>query len=138
MIEKSNYQNTNDAYKKMNSIYESISSGEISFEDAVAEFTEDLASKDSKGDKISLELTITPNLIVDLGYDDNNIHGTSNFAKIMFVYPPRDQTMSASTNLVGEKAFTKGDMSVELLSVVRRTNKQVKTSEIIKKHRKNK
>ena len=50
MIEKSNYQNTNDAYKKMNSIYESISSGEISFEDAVAEFTEDLASKDSKGD----------------------------------------------------------------------------------------
>ena len=42
-----------------------------------------------KGDKISLELTITPNLIVDLGYDDNNIHGTSNFAKIMFVYPPR-------------------------------------------------
>ena len=42
-------------------------------------------AKDSKGDKISLELTITPNLIVDLGYDDNNIDGTSNFASIMFV-----------------------------------------------------
>ena len=37
--------------------------------------------------------------------------------------------MSASTNLVGEKAFSKGDMSVELLSVVRRTNKQVIESE---------
>ena len=93
------------------------------------EWKADKNSKDSKGDKISLELTITPNLIVDLGYDDNNIHGTSNFAKIMFVYPPRDQTMSASTNLVGKKAFTKGDMSVELLSVVRRTNKQVIESE---------
>ncbi|MBD62651.1 MAG: hypothetical protein CMD68_01040 [Gammaproteobacteria bacterium] len=50
MIEKSNYQNTDEAYKKISSIYESISLGEISFEDAVEEFTEDLASKDSIGD----------------------------------------------------------------------------------------
>ena len=85
-------------------------------------------SKSSKGDKLSLELAITPSLIVDIGYDDNNIHGTSNFAKIMFVYPPRER-VTATTNLVGEKAFSQIDMSDELLSKVRRSNKQIIESE---------
>ena len=85
-------------------------------------------SKSSKGDKLSLELAITPSLIVDIGYDDNNIHGTSNFAKIMFVYPPRER-VTATNNLVGEKAFSQIDMSDELLSKVRRSNKQVIESE---------
>ena len=85
-------------------------------------------SKNSKGEKLSLELTLTPNLIVDLGYDDNNISGTSNFAKFMFVYPPRER-VAATTQLVGETAFSKVDMSLELLSKVRRTNKQVIESE---------
>ena len=85
-------------------------------------------SKSSKGDKLSLELAITPSLIVDIGYDDNNIHGTSNFAKIMFVYPPRER-VAATTNLVGEKPFSQIDMSDELLSKVRRSNKQVIESE---------
>jgi len=87
-------------------------------------------SKDSKGDKISLELTITPNLIVDVGVDDNNIDGQQNFAKIMFVYPPRSgDRVAASTDLIGDSAFAAGDMSAELLSLVRRTNKQVIESE---------
>ena len=85
-------------------------------------------SKSSKGDKLSLELAITPSLIVDIGYDDNNIHGTSNFAKIMFVYPPRER-VTATNNLVGEKAFSQIDMSDELLSKVRRSNKQIIESE---------
>ena len=85
-------------------------------------------SKSSKGDKLSLELAITPSLIVDIGYDDNNIHGTSNFAKIMFVYPPRER-VAATTNLVGEKPFSQIDMSDELLSKVRRSNKQAIESE---------
>ena len=85
-------------------------------------------SKSSKGDKISLELTLTPSMVVDLGYDDNNISGTNNFAKIMFVYPPRDR-IAANTNLVSKTAFEQIDMSFELLSRVRRTNKQVIESE---------
>mgnify|MGYP001248025862 CR=1 FL=1 len=85
-------------------------------------------SKNSKGEKLSLELTLTPNLIMDLGYDDNNISGTNNFAKIMFVYPPRER-VAATTQLVGETAFSKVDMSLDLLSKVRRTNKQVIESE---------
>jgi len=65
---------------------------------------------------------------MDLGYDDNNISGTSNFAKFMFVYPPRER-VAATTQLVGETAFSKVDMSLELLSKVRRTNKQIIESE---------
>ena len=85
-------------------------------------------SKDSKGEKYSLELTLTPSFIVEGGFDDNNISGTSNFVKAYFVFPPRER-VSASTNLIGETAFSAGDMSGELLSKVRRTNKQVIESE---------
>ncbi len=85
-------------------------------------------SKDSKGEKYSLEMTLTPNLIAELGYDDNNIDGSSNFAKIMFIYPARE-TPTASTDFISDTAFVKGDMSLELLSIVRRTNKQIIESE---------
>ena len=85
-------------------------------------------SKDSKGEKYSLELTLTPNFIVEAGFDDNNISGNSRFVKAYFVYPSRER-VAASTNLIGETAFSAGDMSGELLSKVRRTNKQVIESE---------
>ena len=85
-------------------------------------------SKDSKGEKISLEMALTPNLIAEVGFDDNNINGTDNFAKITFIYPPR-QTPTASTDFVSEKAFVQFDMSTELLSIVRRSNKQTIESE---------
>ena len=54
--------------------------------------------------------------------------GPTNFAKIMFVYPPRER-VTATTNLVGENAFSQIDMSDELLSKVRRSNKQIIESE---------
>ena len=93
------------------------------------EWEADKNSKNSKGDKISLEMTLTPNLIAEVGYDDNNISGTSNFAKIMFVYPGRESSPAASTDLVSKKAFVQSDMSFELLSIVRRSNKQIIESE---------
>ena len=86
-------------------------------------------SKDSQGDKLSLEMQLTPNLDVEVGYDDNNISGTSNFAKIMFVYPARETTPTASTDFLSEKPFVQGDMSLDLLSIVRRSNKQAIESE---------
>ena len=85
-------------------------------------------SKDSKGEKFSLEMALTPNLIAEVGFDDNNISGTDNFAKITFIYPPRE-TPTASTEFVSKKAFVQFDMSTELLSIVRRTNKQIIESE---------
>jgi len=50
MIEKSNYGSSSLAYEAINSIYKSIQSKEVSFEDAVSKSSEDLASKDSGGD----------------------------------------------------------------------------------------
>ena len=50
MIEKSNYDSPDLAYDKISSIYESIQSKEILFEDAVSQSSEDLASKDANGD----------------------------------------------------------------------------------------
>ncbi len=85
-------------------------------------------SKDSKGDKISLEMTLTPNFVAEVGYDDNNISGTNNFAKVMFVYPARE-TPTATTNFISDTAFVQIDMSSELLSIVRRSNKQIIESE---------
>ena len=85
-------------------------------------------SKDSKGDKISLEMTLTPNFVAEIGYDDNNISGTNNFAKVMFVYPARE-TQTATTDFISGTAFVQIDMSSELLSIVRRSNKQIIESE---------
>ena len=73
-------------------------------------------------------MALTPNLIAEVGFDDNNISGTDNFAKITFIYPPRE-TPTASTEFVSKKAFVQFDMSTELLSIVRRTNKQIIESE---------
>jgi peptidyl-prolyl cis-trans isomerase D len=50
MIEKSNYESSSQAYEKISSIFDRLQSKEISFEDAVFESTDDLASKDSGGD----------------------------------------------------------------------------------------
>ncbi len=50
MIEKSNYESSSRAYEKINSIYESIQSKAVSFEDAVSKSSEDLASRDAGGD----------------------------------------------------------------------------------------
>lgn len=85
-------------------------------------------TKNSKGDKISLEMQLTPKIVMDLGYDDNNIDGSSNFAKIMFVFPAREKA-SATTDFISETPFVKIDMSNELLSKVRRTNKIIVESE---------
>ena len=86
-------------------------------------------TKDSKGDKISLELTLTPNLIIEGGADDNNIDGTNNFIKAYLVYPAREQRAAASTNFISDTAFSDVDMSSQLLSKVRRTNKIIIESE---------
>ena len=50
MIEKSNYESSSLAYEKINSIYQNIQSKELSFEEAVSQSSEDLASKDAGGD----------------------------------------------------------------------------------------
>lgn len=85
-------------------------------------------SKNSEGEKLSLEMTIAPNFIFEAGVNNNNIDGGTNFVKAYLVFPPR-KGVAATTQLISEKAFSEGDMSGELLTKVRRTNKQVIESE---------
>ena len=85
-------------------------------------------SKSSKGDKLSLDLLLTPNVVLELGVDDNNIQKKDNFAKLSFVFPPREGP-SASTDFIADEAFPGGDMSSQLLSKVKRSNKITLESE---------
>ena len=85
-------------------------------------------SKNSKGDKLSFDLLLTPNVIMELGVDDNNIQKKDNFVKISFVFPPREGP-TASTDLIADAAFPDGDMSSQLLSKVKRSNKITLESE---------
>ena len=85
-------------------------------------------SKNSKGDKLSFELLLTPSVVLEFGVDDNNIQKKDNFAKIAFVYPPREGP-AASTDLIADEAFPEGDMSSQLLSKVKRSNKITLESE---------
>ena len=81
-------------------------------------------SKDSEGEKLSVEMTIAPSFIVEAGVNNNNIDGGSNFVKAYLVYPPREG-VAATTQLISDTAFSAGDMSTEMLTKVRRSNKQV-------------
>ena len=85
-------------------------------------------SKNSKGDKLSLDLLLTPNVVLELGVDDNNIQKKDNFAKLSFIFPPREGP-SASTDFIADEAFPGGDMSSQLLSKVKRSNKITLESE---------
>ena len=85
-------------------------------------------SKNSKGDKLSLDLLLTPNVVLELGVDDNNIQKKDNFAKLSFVFPSREGPAS-STDFIADEAFPGGDMSSQLLSKVKRSNKITLESE---------
>ena len=90
--------------------------------------SEDFRDKNSKGDKLSLDLLLTPNVVLELGVDDNNIQKKDNFAKLSFVFPPREGP-AASTEFIADEAFPGGDMSSQLLSKVKRSNKITLESE---------
>ena len=92
------------------------------------EWQADKNSKNSKGDKFSAELALTPNLIVEVGQDSNNIDGSNNFAKVSVVYPSRDR-VSLKDGITADVMFTSGDISSQMLSKVRRTNTMIIESE---------
>ena len=65
---------------------------------------------------------------MELGVDDNNIQKKDNFVKISFVFPAREGP-AASTDFIADEAFPEGDMSSQLLSKVKRSNKITLESE---------
>ena len=80
---------------------------------------------DVKGTKIGSEMILTKSLNLEVAYDDKDKKGLTDdwYAKIQFVYPPRDNGPTAMDG-ISQIAFKENkDMSGELLSKVKRNNK---------------
>ena len=82
---------------------------------------------DIKGTKLGSELLLSPNLNLELAYDDKDKKGLEDewYARVMFVYPPRPGP-SLQDGFLSESLWKEEkDMSGELLSKVKRNNKIV-------------
>ncbi len=82
---------------------------------------------DIKGTKLGSELLLSPNLNLELAYDNKDKKGLEDewYARVMFVYPPRSDP-SLQDGFLSESPWKEEkDMSGELLSKVKRNNKIV-------------
>ena len=82
---------------------------------------------DIKGTKLGSELLLSPNLNLELAYDNKDKKGLEDewYARVMFVYPPRSGPSLQDGFLSESKWKEEKDMSGELLSKVKRNNKIV-------------
>ena len=80
---------------------------------------------DIKGTKFGSEMILTKSLNLEVAYDDKSKKGLDDdlYAKIQFVYPPRDNGSTARDGISQVAWKENKDMSGELLSKVKRSNK---------------
>lgn len=81
--------------------------------------------EDIKGMKIGSEMVLTPISILELAYDDKDKKGLEDewYAKIQFIYPPKNNGPTALDGISDLAWKESKDMSGELLSKVQRNNK---------------
>ena len=81
--------------------------------------------EDLKGMKIGSEMVLTPISILELAYDDKDKKGLEDewYAKIQFIYPPKNNGPTALDGISDLAWKENKDMSGELLSKVQRNNK---------------
>ena len=81
--------------------------------------------EDIKGMKIGSEMVLTPISILELAYDDKDKKGLEDewYAKIQFIYPPKNNGPTALDGISDIAWKENKDMSGELLSKVQRNNK---------------
>ena len=81
--------------------------------------------EDIKGMKIGSEMVLTPISILELAYDDKDKKGLEDewYAKIQFIYPPKNNGPTALDGISDLAWKENKDMSGELLSKVQRNNK---------------
>ena len=77
-------------------------------------------TKDSEGQIFKTELSLSSNLTLEAGFDDNRISNTEEFIKLTYNYPGKDRP----TMLDGksDEVFEKSDVSKDMLTKVRRVN----------------
>ena len=81
--------------------------------------------EDIKGMKIGSEMVLSPISILELAYDDKDKKGLEDewYAKIQFIYPPKNNGPTAMDGISDLAWKENKDMSGELLSKVQRNNK---------------
>ena len=82
------------------------------------------ASQDTKGNKYSLEMLLTPSLQFDILLDNSSLGGVEDeyTTKLTFTHPPRNNKPSLSDGAIDEVAFVKQNMKDKLKEKVRRNN----------------
>jgi hypothetical protein len=81
--------------------------------------------EDVKGKKMGSEMLLTPNLNMEVAYDDKDKSGLADewYSKLQFFHPPRANEPTALDGISATKWKENKDMSGELLSKVKRSNK---------------
>ena len=80
---------------------------------------------DIEGTKYGADLSLNPHLNLEVAYDDKDLNGLKDewYAKIQFIYPPKNNGPTALDG-ISDLAWKESiDMSGELLSKVQRNNK---------------
>ena len=91
------------------------------------EWEKDKAAVDTKGKIYSLEMSLSPTVIVEGSFDESGNTGVDDESSlsVSYVYPPKEDAPTLADGLIASNAFEKRDMSKELSKKVRRTNKIV-------------
>ena len=80
---------------------------------------------DTRGKKMGSEMLLTPNLNMEVAYDDKDKTGLDDewYSKLQFFHPPRENEPTALDGISATAWKENKDMSGELLSKVKRSNK---------------
>ena len=79
-------------------------------------------SQDTDGTDLSLEMLITKNILLEVGYTDNNISSADGFGSVRFMYPGK-AGVSMFDEFISEEAFVTAPVNYLLLSKVERQNR---------------
>tara|TARA_A100001015_G_C14979291_1_gene708771 strand:+ start:188 stop:1042 length:855 start_codon:yes stop_codon:yes gene_type:complete len=82
------------------------------------------ATNDTEGNKVSLEMNLTPALQFDISQDFSDTSGVDDETdfKLSFRHPPLENKPSLQDGFVSNTAFEKGNMKEKLVQKVRRDN----------------
>lgn len=86
----------------------------------------DKATVDTEGDIYSLELALTPSLVLDVSIDESNhSDGDADSAELSFVYPPKDEKATLLDGFTSDEIWYKESMKNKLSEKVERNNNLV-------------
>ena len=87
----------------------------------------ELASSDTEGNKLSLEMLLSPTVQFDASVDmsDQSTINDEYSYKLSFVYPPKENNKTLKDGMISDVAFEKENVEAKLKEKVRRSNSMV-------------